>query len=234
MASFIHIYKYIQIEFNSINLFLHKPFPWDNTMSHLSSSSYQYNYRRLLFHLPPTPTTSSAPPPYTSADRHDQSGNYGYNNNTTFDSNVIMILTILLCALICSLGLNSLIRCALRCSTWMSSDSHGSIPHPSARLTNTGVKKKALKTFPIVGYSAELDLPGIDAQCVICLSEFCPGDQVRFLPRCHHGFHARCIDKWLSSHSSCPTCRQCLLETCEKIVDGYDNSTNHAGSTFEV
>ncbi|KAJ6697456.1 hypothetical protein OIU85_003793 [Salix viminalis] len=34
-----------------------------------------------------------------------------------------MVLSVLLCALICSLGLNSIIRCALRCSSLVSSES---------------------------------------------------------------------------------------------------------------
>jgi len=89
---------------------------------------------------------------------------------------------------------------------------------PSPRLANTGIKKKALKTFPTVSYSTELKLPGLDTECVICLSEFVNGDKVRILPKCNHGFHVRCIDRWLSSHSSCPKCRQCLIETCKKIV----------------
>lgn len=136
-----------------------------------------------------------------------------------FDANVVMVLSVLLCALICSLGLNSIIRCALRCSNLMvASGDQPSGGDPSARLANTGIKKKALKTFPTISYTNELKLPGLDAECVICLSEFAPGERVRVLPKCHHGFHVRCIDKWLNSHSSCPTCRHCLIETCQKIV----------------
>ncbi|KAJ8769642.1 hypothetical protein K2173_005245 [Erythroxylum novogranatense] len=139
-----------------------------------------------------------------------------YSGDNSFDANVVMVLSVLLCALICSLGLNSIIRCALRCSSLVSSDSS---TNSSARLANTGVKRKALKTFPIVTYSTDMKLPGLDdTECVICLSEFTTGDKVRLLPKCNHGFHVRCIDKWLSSHSSCPTCRHCLIETCQKIV----------------
>ncbi|CAN1349233.1 RING-H2 finger protein ATL78 [Linum perenne] len=114
-----------------------------------------------------------------------------------------MVLSVLLCALICSLGLNSIVRCALR------------ISQLTTRRANTGIKKKALKTFPVVIFSDGMNL---DAECVICLSEFAAGDRVKILPRCNHGFHVKCIDKWLGSHSSCPTCRHCLLDTCRKIV----------------
>lgn len=147
-----------------------------------------------------------------------------YFKGRDFDANVVMILSVLLCAVICSLGLNSIIKCVLRCSNIVinnndpSSSSSSASYNPSPRLANRGIKKKALKTFPTVSYSTEMKLPGLDTECVICLSEFANGDKVRILPKCNHGFHVCCIDKWLSSHSSCPKCRQCLIETCKKIV----------------
>ncbi|KAF2284361.1 hypothetical protein GH714_021103 [Hevea brasiliensis] len=175
--------------------------------------------RRLLLHTPlyqsPTAAAPAAP-----GNGHNPSETYTRDNN--FDANVVMVLSVLLCALICSLGLNSIIRCALRCSNLVASQSAGD---SSTRLANTGVKRKALKTFPTVNYSTDLKLPGLDTECVICLSEFTPGERVRLLPKCNHGFHVRCIDKWLSSHSSCPTCRHCLIETCQKIV-GCNQATS--------
>uniref|UniRef100_A0A0E0N499 RING-type domain-containing protein n=2 Tax=Oryza TaxID=4527 RepID=A0A0E0N499_ORYRU len=47
--------------------------------------------------------------------------------------------------------------------------------------------------------------------CAICLGEFADGEKVRVLPRCGHGFHVRCVDTWLVSHDSCPTCRGSVL-----------------------
>ncbi|KAJ6949015.1 hypothetical protein NC651_003126 [Populus alba x Populus x berolinensis] len=160
--------------------------------------------RRLLLHNPLYQSSDTATPPAP--------GNTASDNS--FDANVVMVLSVLLCALICSLGLNSIIRCALRCSNLVTS------------TANTGVKRKALKTFPIVKYSTDSNLPGLDTQCVICLSEFTPGEHVRLLPKCNHGFHVKCIDKWLSSHSSCPTCRHCLIETCKKIAGCGQASTS--------
>ena len=161
--------------------------------------------RRLLLDQSPSP----APSPYA--------------DDTNFDANVDMVLSVLLCALVCSLGLNSVIRCALRCSSLAPSEAGDN--QPAARLSNTGVKRKALKSFQTVSYSADLNLPGLDTECAICLSEFVSEERVKLLPTCHHGFHVRCIDKWLSSHSSCPTCRHCLIQTCQKIADCSQTSS---------
>lgn len=127
-----------------------------------------------------------------------------------------MVLSVLLCALICSLGLNSIIRCALKCSRFVVSDDRRR--PSSATPASTGVHKKAIKSFTVVQFSPELNLPGLDSECVICLSEFAAGEKLRLLPKCNHGFHVKCIDKWLSSHSSCPKCRRCLVQTCQKIA----------------
>ncbi|KAL5818701.1 hypothetical protein ACOSQ4_022543 [Xanthoceras sorbifolium] len=141
-----------------------------------------------------------APPPYSV-------------ENNSLDSNVVMVLSFLLCATICSIGLNFIIKCVLSSCSSSSGDANS-----STNIVNKGIKQKALKTFPVVKYSADLELLGLDTECVICLSEFAPGERVRVLPKCNHGFHVRCIDKWLRSHSSCPKCRNCLIETCQKIV----------------
>ncbi|KAI3955598.1 hypothetical protein MKW92_044915 [Papaver armeniacum] len=117
-----------------------------------------------------------------------------------------MVLSVLLCGLICALGLNSIIRFAiLSCSNRIAHDLGDSTP----KLAHTGIKKKPSRHFLHLG-----------TECVICISEFSPGEKIRILPKCNHGFHTKCIDKWLSSHSPCPTCRHCLIETCEKIIDG--------------
>lgn len=176
--------------------------------------------RRLLLHNPLYQSTNTATPPApgNSAPSEPSTG-----TGSSFDANVVMVLSVLLCALICSLGLNSIIRCALRCSNIAASESAA---NPSTQSANTGVNRRALKSFPVVNYSSDLNLPGLDTECVICLSEFTPGERVRLLPKCHHGFHVKCIDKWLSSHSSCPTCRHCLIETCQKIIGCSQASTS--------
>ncbi|XP_051127269.1 RING-H2 finger protein ATL78-like [Andrographis paniculata] len=188
-----------------------------------SKSMSRSQSRKLLLHTPLLPPPTPPPTPPSPLQPKD---------TNTFDANVVMVLSVLLCALICSLGLNSIIRCALRCSTFAAGAEPGNTT--AARLANTGVKKKALKRFPTISYGNDLKLPGLNTECVICLSEFAPGDRVRVLPKCQHGFHVRCIDKWLNSHSSCPTCRYCLIETCNKIVGCSAAAAAAGASTAEA
>ncbi|RCV06724.1 hypothetical protein SEVIR_1G190500v4 [Setaria viridis] len=149
------------------------------------------------------------------------------SGGNSFDANVVMILAVLLCALICALGLNSIVRCALRCSTRMPS-SPGSarrqqpaMGEPGLRLAQAGARRKALRAMPTLVYSAGL-LPlqaaggGGGPVCAICLAELEPGERVRVLPKCNHGFHVRCVDRWLLARSTCPTCRQSLFAAPQK------------------
>lgn len=53
--------------------------------------------------------------------------------------------------------------------------------------------------------------------CPVCLSDFEKGEIVKVIPHCEHVFHVECIDRWLSSHVSCPVCRATqLLDVGEK------------------
>ncbi|XAR66029.1 hypothetical protein NMG60_11012075 [Bertholletia excelsa] len=138
----------------------------------------------------------------------NDSGTRGVSTaEANFDANMVIILAALLCALICALGLNSIVRCAIRCSRRFSFEAEN---RAAGRLVGPGLKRSALRRIPVVVYGAGTTIPATD--CPICLGEFVEGEKVRVLPRCHHGFHVRCIDTWLASHSSCPTCRQSLLE----------------------
>lgn len=139
---------------------------------------------------------------------HDTNGTRTrtYTSEANFDTNMVIILAALLCALICALGLNSIVRCALRCSRRLS---FVSTDETRGRLAGTGLKKCALRQIPVAVYGSGTNIPATD--CPICLGEFVEGEKVRVLPKCNHGFHMRCIDIWLYSHSSCPTCRQSLI-----------------------
>ncbi|XVF84171.1 hypothetical protein PTKIN_Ptkin17bG0004100 [Pterospermum kingtungense] len=129
-------------------------------------------------------------------------------SETSFDTNMVIVLAALLCALICALGLNSIVRCALRCGSRRETPEQA-----AARLAaTTGLKKRDLKQIPVAVYGKGVNFRSSTTECPICLAEFVDGEKVRVLPKCNHGFHVRCIDTWLVSHSSCPNCRHSLLE----------------------
>ncbi|KAM7253295.1 hypothetical protein ACFE04_025913 [Oxalis oulophora] len=167
----------------------------------------------VLTHLPPP----SPPPPPPEA---------------TIDSDFVVILAALLCALICVLGLIAVARCA-----WIrrlsSPPSAANEPPPSA--ANKGVKKKVLKTLPKLtyeDYNNSSTAAGKLSECAICLADFAAEEELRVLPQCGHAFHVSCIDTWLGSHSSCPSCRQILVVArCQKCggFPGNSSSSNTGG-----
>lgn len=146
----------------------------------------QTNHTDTTNHSPPSPSASAAASPPEQP--------------LAVDSDVVVILAALLCALICVVGLASVARCA-----W-TRRAGSSDPAPPS---NKGLKKKALESLPKIPYEPS-KIEKL-AECAICLAEFVEGEEVRILPQCGHGFHASCIDTWLGSHSSCPSCRRVLV-----------------------
>ncbi|XP_041007098.1 E3 ubiquitin-protein ligase ATL41-like [Juglans microcarpa x Juglans regia] len=63
-----------------------------------------------------------------------------------------------------------------------------------------------------------IDTSSTAMECAVCLSTLESEDMARLLPNCKHIFHAECIDKWLSSHSTCPICR------CEAMPEVHPES----------
>lgn len=142
-------------------------------------------------------------------------GQQHYINEAKFDTHMVIILAVLLCAVLCALGLNSIIRFVLRCTHRFGTETP---EQAAARLATTGVKKRTLRKIPIAIYGSEVKLS--TTECPICLGEFLEGEKVRVLPKCNHGFHVKCIDTWLESHSSCPNCRHSLLErSTSRVAD---------------
>ena len=51
-----------------------------------------------------------------------------------------------------------------------------------------------------------------DATCIICLTPYGEGDELRVLP-CggKHHFHKDCLDSWLRINATCPSCREVVV-----------------------
>ena len=57
-------------------------------------------------------------------------------------------------------------------------------------------------------------------QCLVCLDEWQPEDEVRILS-CHHAFHAGCVDRWLEqSSNTCPLCAYLLTRPIRGCTSG--------------
>lgn len=129
-------------------------------------------------------------------------------------SDYVVILAALLCALICVVGLIAVARCA-----WLRRGAVAS-SNRDVNTENRGMKKKMIEVLPKFNYDPRSENGCVklcSSECAICLGEYKIGDEIRVLPQCGHGFHVGCVDMWLSSHSSCPSCRQVLVSTrCKK------------------
>ncbi|KAJ1263434.1 hypothetical protein BS78_09G184400 [Paspalum vaginatum] len=153
--------------------------------------------------------------------------------DASFDANMVIILAALFFALLFAVGLNSLARCALRCGGRGGAAGGRGVEGPASSSSVVGVgggiKRRALRSIPVEVYghgagggAAAAEEEEEEDVCAICLGEFADGDKVRVLPRCGHGFHVPCVDAWLLSRASCPTCRR-------PVVDGKPPAAKAGG-----
>ncbi|CAN4116710.1 unnamed protein product [Withania somnifera] len=154
--------------------------------------------RRFRFLLTTNSSSSTSPPAMEAAEPPSVAA---------AESDFVVILAALLCAVICVSGLIVVARC-----TWLRRDS----PENPPTVKNKGLKKKALKSLPKFRYNPATESYSGAAvnggsECAICLVEYVEGDEIRVLPNCGHRFHLLCVDQWLLSNSSCPSCRQILV-----------------------
>uniref|UniRef100_A0A8I6XI55 RING-type domain-containing protein n=2 Tax=Hordeum vulgare subsp. vulgare TaxID=112509 RepID=A0A8I6XI55_HORVV len=130
--------------------------------------------------------------------------------DSDLETNVVIILAVLFFGLLLIIAVNSLARCALRyVGRGAAAAAAAGEGRASARVACSGIKRRVLRSLPVEVYGSGED---IDDVCAICLSEFVDGEKVRVLPLCGHGFHVHCVDAWLVSRGSCPTCRRPVIE----------------------
>ncbi|KAI3724723.1 hypothetical protein L2E82_36510 [Cichorium intybus] len=141
-------------------------------------------------------------------------------------------LVVVLFFLLCLIALNAASRCI--CFRWCSRTNviTSRIDHfslPAAKL---------LRSIPKLTYSGESMTENF-SDCAICLTEFVVGDEIRVLPLCNHCFHVTCIDRWIASHFTCPSCRQMLLKTtrcnrCDEMPAGVTGIQSTAAGETSV
>lgn len=152
--------------------------------------------------------------PYQPSSRDN--GLPGFNHNTNYDLNSKIMLTAILSlsfVVVLVIVLHIYARCALRRHQARRRAVMNSLGLTNANVNSgeppkRGLDPTVIASLPIFVYQqtegqAEDDL----IECAVCLSMLEDQEMARILPNCKHKFHAECIDKWLSSHSTCPICR---------------------------
>ncbi|XP_057541433.1 RING-H2 finger protein ATL73-like [Amaranthus tricolor] len=189
--------------------------------------------RKMLLHSPLHDPTPAQPPlghQFNSATtKIDTSESFDFNN----------IMTYCFSGFLCLLVFSICIRCMFKCLIWITNQIDEANNLNNKVVVRNGVDKRALNSIPKVKYSEKMkkEIEGfiISTECVICLYEFKEGERVRILPKCNHSFHVKCIDLWLKSHSSCPTCRQSLVDTCQILIGSHcDDHTLSSSSSLSL
>ncbi|KAI3835992.1 hypothetical protein MKX03_032887 [Papaver bracteatum] len=72
----------------------------------------------------------------------------------------------------------------------------------------SGLEPSTIASLPIYVHK-QTDDNSSYIECAVCLVNLEEEEEeiARILPNCNHVFHAKCIDVWLISHSTCPICR---------------------------
>ena len=135
--------------------------------------------------------------------------------SSSFHSTLATVMAVVLCTLLCLL-LRYRFCCRRRRAVLEPST------NPEVEGGNIGMEKIDIEALPATVYCTGSPLTDMDCpicladsagmECPIFLLEFVEGEKLWVLPRCCHSFHMDCIDAWLVSNSSCPSCRKSLLD----------------------
>ena len=69
-----------------------------------------------------------------------------------------------------------------------------------------GLTPAQIRAIPTKMWRQKKDFKCPSDQCTICYENFKRLDSVKEMKKCGHGFHTKCIDKWLKSEKRCPVC----------------------------
>ncbi|KAF3965096.1 hypothetical protein ACB098_06G120500 [Castanea mollissima] len=150
-------------------------------------------------------------------DDHDNEMPPNFHRNTESDLNSKIMLTAIVSlsvVIVLVLALHIYARCVLRRQArqrFALRQLGLTVAHVrSNEPPKTGLDPLVIQSLPIFVFKqrdAEDGAASTVIECAVCLSMLEKEEIARLLPNCKHIFHAECIDKWLSSHSTCPICR---------------------------
>lgn len=148
---------------------------------------------------------------------HDGMQTFRHRNNNESDLNSKIMLTAIVSlsvVIVLVLALHIYARCVLRRQArqrFALRQLGLTVAHVrSNEPPKTGLDPLVIQSLPMFVFKqrdAEDGAASTVIECAVCLSMLEKEEIARLLPNCKHIFHAECIDKWLSSHSTCPICR---------------------------
>lgn len=130
------------------------------------------------------------------------------------DTSLLIIVVALVCSILCALCASAVVRYRVGCRRWRGLSGLPEIDGSVEGVDGDTCKKMDIKALPTIVYDTGSAQSCID--CPICLAEFVEGEKVTLLPECCHSFHVDCINAWVVSNPSCPSCRHSLLSTTVK------------------
>lgn len=86
-----------------------------------------------------------------------------------------------------------------------------------------GLDDLSLQAIRVIQFDPKSFKEGLE--CAVCLSEVKEGEKIRILPKCDHGFHMECVDMWFQSHTTCPVCRNHIIDHQSEISVELQDST---------
>ncbi|KAE8689617.1 Detected protein of unknown function [Hibiscus syriacus] len=98
--------------------------------------------------------------------------------------------------------------CSSRHPQELSQSSHA--PPPPAPRQPPGLDSDTINALP-------LTIATSGSECFICLGVFGDGEKAKVL-LIVNTFHPECVDRWLSSESSCPLCRTSLRVESDRVL----------------
>lgn len=180
---------------------------------------------------------SAAPVISSSMQRPEGSMDNPSKANSSFHSTLATVIPAVLCTLLCIL-----VRYRFCCRR-RQAVLEPSID-PGIEGGHNGMNKIDIEALPATVYRtgsplADMDCPICQAEsvgmdCPICLSEFEEGEKLRVLPGCCHSFHMVCIDAWLISNSTCPSCRKSLLDVPLKTSRGVADPAAESSQSAQM
>lgn len=159
-----------------------------------------------------------------------------YTPKTSFPLTLAIVVAALLCTLLCLLVRYR--HCCRRSRVVLEPSLHPAVGG------NISMTKIDIEALPTTVYHTGLPFSDMDCAiclsestgmvCPICLSEFVEGEKLRVLPGCCHSFHVDCVDGWLISNSTCPSCRQSLLDVRLKKSIGVTDPAVEAAQSAQI